>query len=273
MLSTNSKNKIVWITGASSGIGEALTYAYAKSGATVVISARRVEELNRVKNNCGENAARIFTVPLDLANLGDVTYIYKEFKKMAGGAPDILINNGGMGHLGDALLMQERIERQVMEVNFWGHVALTKAVLPDMLARKSGSIVAISSILGHFGSPGLAAYAASKHAVLGYFESLREELIGTGVNVALVAPGFINTNVTKASLTATGEVYGQNSVAQEKGMSPEIFAEKLITKIEKKKNYIFIGRSEIFAVPFKHFAPNLFFAVMRYLTKRARKGK
>lgn len=265
------KGKIIWITGASSGIGEALTYAYAMRGAKVVISARRADELNRVRQNCGDRAKDVFLLPLDLSQMKDVGFIYAQAKQLAGGAPDVLINNGGMGHLGHALQMPERIERQVMEVNFWSHVAITKAVLPDMLTRKSGTIVAISSILGHFGSPGLAAYAASKHAVLGYFESLREDLVGTGIHVALVAPGFINTNVTKASLTATGEVYGQNSVAQEKGMKPEIFAEKLIRKLEKKKNYIFIGRSEILAVPFKHFAPNLFFRVMRFLTKRARK--
>jgi short-subunit dehydrogenase len=185
----------------------------------------------------------------------------------------VLINNGGMGHIGEVLEMDLEIERMVMEVNFWGHVALTKQVLPDMLKRKSGSIVVISSILGHFGSPGLAAYAGSKHAILGYFESLREEYHAQGIHVLLACPGFVNTQVTLSSVTANGQRYGKNSVAQEKGMKPEVFASKLIRKIEANKNYVFIGRSEILSVPFKHFAPNLFFWLMRLLTKRARRKK
>ena len=110
--------------------------------------------------------------------------------------------------------MDAQVERKVMEVNFWGQVMLTKAILPHFIERNEGLITTTGSILGKFGSPGLAAYAASKHALYGYYDSLREELRGTNIKVMMVTPGFINTNVTLSSYTSDGKVLGKNSVAQ-----------------------------------------------------------
>ncbi len=130
----------------------------------------------------------------------------------------------------------------------------------------------ISSLLGHYGSARLAAYAASKHALLGYFESLREEIAESGVKILLVSPGFVNTNVTLNSLTESGEKYNQNSVAQEKGMAPEVFANKLISAINSKKNYAYIGGKEMLAIPLKRFAPKFFYRLYRLMAARANKG-
>jgi dehydrogenase/reductase SDR family protein 7B len=265
-----NKPQIVWITGASSGIGEALTYAYAARGAKVIISARRREELERVKKACKTDPSNIHILPIDL-ELNQQAPRWYEDAKQAFGTPNILINNGGIGHLGNALDMSETVERKVLDINFWGQVALTKAVLPDMINRGSGKIVVMSSLLGHYGSAKLAAYAASKHALLGYFESLREELRSSGVSILLVSPGFVNTNVTINSLTESGETYNQNSVAQEHGMAPERFAKKLIAKIDSNQQYAYIGGKEMLAIPLKRFSPRLFYWLYNIMAARVKK--
>ena len=262
--------KTIWITGASSGIGEALAYAYAKQGVKLILSARRSEELERVKQNCAGPAENIFVMPIDLEYHEHAERWYEEAKQ-AFGTPDVLVNNGGIGHLGSVLEMNDAVEQKVMDINFWGQVAITKAVLPDMIARGSGKIVAISSLLGHYGTANLAIYAASKHAVLGYFESLREEVKSAGVNVLLVSPGFVNTNVTLNSLTASGEKHNKNSVAQEQGMLPETMAKKLIAAIESNKKYFYPGGKEMLAIPLKRMAPNFFYTLYGWMAKRAKK--
>jgi short-subunit dehydrogenase len=271
---TKVKNKnqpVIWITGASSGIGEALAYAYAKRGAKLILSARRRELLVLVKNNCAGDKADIHILPIDLEFAQQAPRWYEDAKR-AFGVPDVLINNGGIGHLGAALDMSETVERKVLEINFWGQVAMSKAVLPDMLNRGSGKIVVISSMLGHYGSAKLAAYAASKHALLGYFESLREEIHGSGVGVLLVSPGFVNTQVTLNSLLPDGRVYNKNSVAQERGMLPEVFAEKLIRAINRNKNYAYFGSYELIALPLKKIWPALFYKLYRFMAERAKKN-
>ncbi len=262
--------KLIWITGASSGIGEALTYAYAKQGMRLIISARRKEELERVKNKCKVDAAQVYVLPLDLEHYSEAQTWYS-LAKLTMGVPDILINNGGIGHVGGVLEMHARIEQKVMDINFWGQVAITKAVLPDMIARGSGKIVSISSLLGHYGTANLAIYAASKHAVLGYFESLREEVKSSGIEVLLISPGFVNTNVTLNSLTASGEKLNQNSVAQEQGMAPAEMAKKIISAIDSNKKYFYPGGREMLAIPLKRIAPNLFYTLYGWMAKRAKK--
>lgn len=261
--------KTIWITGASSGIGEAIAKEFSKLNVTLVLSARRKEELERVKQECGSDK-KILIYPLDLEDNSNADTWVSDVLKMTPKV-DVLINNGGVGHMGNVEKMDAEVERKVMEVNFWGQVMLTKALLPHFRKRNSGFISITGSILGKFGSPGLAAYAASKHALYGYFDSLREELRETNIKTMMVTPGFINTNVTLSSYTADGKVLGKNSVAQEKGMKPEDLAKQLIKAIEKEKKSILIGKWETLSVPFKNMTPNLFYNAMNFLTQRARK--
>ena len=160
-----------------------------------------------------------------------------------------------------------------MEVNFWSAAARTKAILPTMLERRSGEIWTVASILAYFGSPKLAAYAASKFAVTGYFESLQYELEGSGIHAGILSPGFINTAVTLNSLGPDGNPIGKNSMAQEKGMLPEELAQKFLRKTKKSNppKQVIIGRYERFAVPFKRFLPSIFRVVYGKLTHAARK--
>lgn len=263
----------VWITGASSGIGEALALTYNAKGYHTILSARRSERLASIQKRLAY-PEHSYLLPLDLEQ-NENAEVWTNQALAFTGSIDLLINNAGMGHLGTVLEMTLPVERKVLEVNFWGCVALTKAVLPHMQKRNSGQIWTIASILGHFGSPKLAAYAASKYALVGYFESLQYELRSSAVHVGLVSPGFINTSVTLNSLGPDGVPIQKNSSAQEKGMLPMEFARKFYNRTAKRRprRHLFIGRYEILAVPFKRFFPNLFFSIYGKLTDVTRQKK
>lgn len=265
------KQKVYWVTGASSGIGEAVVKLLSQKNQRVILSARREDELKRVKHECMGPHDDLYLLPIDLEKASENANYWVAEALAAFGRVDVLINNGGMGHLGGVLEMEETVERRVMEVNFFGQVALTRALLPHFVERKTGSIVVISSILGKFGSPRLAAYAASKHALFGYFESLREEVRAQGIHVLIVAPGFINTEVTIKSIGPDGQPINKNSPAQENGMLPEVFAKKLLSAIESNKWYAAIGKWETYAVPFKKWAPKTFFKTMSWLSGKKKK--
>ena len=169
-------NKVVWITGASSGIGEALAKAYNKQGAKLILSARREKELERVKANCPNQNAEIMVLPLDLT--ASDSFAEKVLKVVQHfGTIDLLINNGGISNRGMAKDILLEVDRRVMEVNYFGTIALTKAVLPIMIANDSGQIAVITSMVGKFATPMRSAYSASKHALHGFFDALRYELI------------------------------------------------------------------------------------------------
>lgn len=261
------EDQVVWITGASSGIGEALAYAFAKSGARVVLSARRAEALNRVANTCEAPKANVFCLPIDLAHSEQaphwVAQVIAHFGRI-----DVLVNNAGVGQIGYAEDMTAAVEREIMEVNYFGQVNLTRAVLPVMQERKAGRIVVISSILGRFGMAGLAAYAASKHAVQGYFESLRPEVKHHGITVLVVSPGFIKTDVTKNSLLPDGRNYEKDSPAQEKGLPTHIFAQRFLKAVATSKKHVYIGRLETWAPTFKFFFPCIFYWLIAKVAKK-----
>lgn len=267
------KDKVVWITGASSGIGRALAKAYADAGAYIIISARRQAVLEEVRSSVQE-PGKCLVLPLDLQQHQHAEEWTREALAFQGHI-DILINNGGIGHLGTVENMEFAVERKVMEVNFWASAAITKAVLPSMKERDQGQIWTVASILAFFGSPSLAAYAASKFAVMGYFESLQYELAHSNIHVGILSPGFINTSVTLSSLGPDGQPIGTNSVAQEKGMAPEKLAQTFLRKTTKRKvpKHLTIGGYERFSVPFKRHFPRLFAVVYGKLTNVTRKKK
>lgn len=260
------KNKVVWITGASSGIGEGLVYAFAKEGCKLVISARRLAELQRVKAKTNLTDDAIMVLPLDLEHHADapkwVNSIVDKFGRI-----DVLVNNGGLSQKGTAQETTTEVERKIMEINYFGNVALTKALIPIMQKQQSGNIVVTTSILGKFGLPFHTTYAASKHALYGFYDSLRMELKPFHIKVLLVAPGFINTNASINSLNADGSVSNQDSPAQINGMKTDVFARKLISALKRNKNHVYIGNKELLAIPFKTLLPNLFYSIMDKMSK------
>ncbi|MCR4558766.1 MAG: SDR family oxidoreductase [Bacteroidales bacterium] len=257
----NFTDKKIWITGASSGIGEALCYELSALGAFLIISSRRQTELERVKNNC-QNPDKVKIVPLDLENYRSIAEIAKpvleEVKSI-----DILINNGGMSQR--ALVIDEDLSvvEKMMKINFFGAVALTKEVLPKMVEQKHGHIVCMSSLAGKFGIPLRSGYAAAKHALHGFFETLRAENYDNGIRVMMVCPGYVNTKVAINALDAKAEKRGVNDEGQEKGLDPKIMAQKIIKGIEKEKLEITAGGGETNGIWVSRFFPNLFAKIIR----------
>lgn len=256
--------KVVWITGASSGIGEALALELARRGAQLVLSARRETELQRVKSACVRSDEHL-VLALDLSD-GEAlepatTKVLERYGRI-----DVLINNGGISQRGTAVETQLEVDRRIMEVNYMGTVALTKAVLPSMLARRSGQIVVISSLMGLIGTPMRSAYAASKHALQGFFDCLRAEVHDQGINVCVISPGYVRTDVTKNALTADGTAYDKMGHAQQKAMAPEVFADRCADAIARREDARMIGGSEVWAA---RFAP-LFPRVYNFLVRRVR---
>ncbi len=258
----NLQKKVVWITGASSGIGEALAYEFNKKGTLLILSARRIDELERVKNGCIDHEESVKILPLDLEDSDAIPGKVQEAVELFGSV-DMLINNGGISQRAYAADATMGTIRKVMEVNFFGTVGLTKAVLPHMIEQKSGHIVVVSSVMGKFGTQYRSAYAASKHALHGWFDSLRQEVYGHQILVTLVCPGYVKTNVTINALTADGQKFDKMGEGQKKAMSPEIFARKLLPKLAKQKEEVYIGGMEVAAVYLKRWFPGLLNKLLR----------
>ncbi len=255
------KDKIIWITGASSGIGEALTYEFNKLGAKLIISSRNRDELFRVKSNC-INQIDVLVLSLDLEDNASLPAKTTDAVKIFGKI-DILINSGGISQRSLALKTDLATEKRFMDINFWGTVILSKAVLPQMLAQGNGSIIAISSLVGKFGTRYRSSYAASKHALHGYFDSLRIEIDNPNIHIMLACPGFIKTNVTINALTADGSAQGTMDDAQENGMLATDFAKQLIKDIKAKKEEVYIGGKEVKGILIKRFFPKLFAKIIK----------
>lgn len=258
---TNLKDNVVWITGASSGIGEALAKTLNRKGSIVVLSSRRIEELKRVQMELDipENS---LVLPMDLLEhesfVPNTKIILDTF-----GQIDVLINNGGISQRSLARETPLDLDRKIMELNYFSHVALTKTVLPIMQNQKGGHIITISSLSGKFGFFLRSAYAASKHALQGFFESLRLEEEGNNIKVLMVYPGLIKTNISVNALAADGTPHGKMDNNQSKGISAEKCAAKIVKGIEKNKLEVFPGGKEKNAVKVKRFSPRLFYKIIR----------
>ena len=254
--------KIYWITGASSGIGEALAIALNQQGARVILSARRIEVLEKVKDKC-LHPERAYVLPLDLRDTDSLTQKVQE-AIAAFGWVDVLINNGGISQRSLVKETPLAVDRKLMEVNYFGTVALSKALLPHFIERKSGHYVVISSLVGKIGSPLRSGYAASKHALHGFFDSLRAEHYQDNIQVTLICPGFIKTQVSVNALDASGEPRNVMDQAQAYSrFSAEKCAKLIIKAIQRQKKEVYIGGKEVLGVYLKRFFPSLFARVLR----------
>ena len=255
--------KVVWITGASSGIGEALAYELARRGATLVLSARREPMLERVREKCQRSSEHVI-MPLDLTDMATMPEATAKVLDRLGRI-DILINNGGISQRGTVTETTLDVDRRIMEVNYMGTVAMTKAVLPSMLERGRGQIVVISSLMGRIHTPLRSAYAASKHALHGFFGCLRAEVHDRGVHVCVICPGYVRTEITKNALTGDGSVYNEMGDAQSKAMSAEQFARRCADAIADDVANKMIGGPEVWAARFAPLLPRLYDYLVRYV--------
>lgn len=254
-------NKIIWITGASSGIGEALAYELAQQQAILILSSRTESSLQKVQQKCLEWTKKVAIQILDLEQYHDLSIVVNKVIQQFGKI-DVLVNNGGISQRSFALDTLIEVDERLMKINYLGTVALTKAVLPHMLAQGGGQIVSVTSLTGVFGTPYRSSYAASKHALHGFFDSLRAELSDQGITVTLIAPGFVKTNISYNALVGDGSPQNNMDSRQAAGMSSEVFAKKMATAIQKKKKVAYIGKKEVIMVYIKRFTPWLYYRMI-----------
>ncbi|XP_052896677.1 dehydrogenase/reductase SDR family protein 7-like [Anopheles moucheti] len=269
----NLNGKVVLITGASSGLGEALAHSFFLAGCKIVLAARRKDELERVRKDLLELHTTVPThppiiLPLDLSDLNSITDKVQSVLEIHG-AIDILVNNGGISVRGDALSTAIDVDIRIMLVNYFGTVALTKACLPSMIARKEGRIVSISSVQGKFAIPYRSAYSASKHAMQAFCDSLRAEVAKDNIKVTLISPGYINTAISMNALTGSGATYGKMDAATASGASAEDAASGILKAIARdEKDIIMAPIAPRVAYWLRHSIPSLYFWIMK---KRAEK--
>lgn len=260
----NFEGKVVWITGSSSGIGEALAYALSKRKAKLILSARRKEELERVRNNCMfPEDVRI--LPFDVTNFNELPSETEKAIQLFGHV-DVIINNSGISQRSFAKDTLFKVDKQIMDVNYFGAVALTKCLLPHFLILRTGHIAVVTSVTGKFGTPYRSGYAASKHALHGFFDSLRAELwydVKDAIKVSIICPGFIHTPITLSAVTGDGSPLNKMDEGQYKGKPAEWCAEKIIHALEKEKEEVYIGGREVLGVYIKRFFPRLFSRIIR----------
>jgi short-subunit dehydrogenase len=263
---TKLTNKVIWITGASSGIGEALVYALAKKNVKLIISSRRKEELEKVKGNCIAQAQpNIRVLPFDLSEPSTLK-LSAEAAIQLFGHVDILINNGGISQRSLAKDTSLEVDRTIMEIDYFGTIALTKHLIPHFIKRKTGHFVTITSVMGIIGTPYRTGYAAAKHALHGFFDSLRAELWNESKNihVTLVCPGWIHTNISVNALVGDGSQNKKMDDTTGAGMDRHVFAKKMVRAIEAQKEEVYIGGSkEVMAIRMKRFFPKIFSKLVR----------
>lgn len=260
---TSIAGKVIWITGASSGIGEAITLESARRGAKLVLSARREDELQRVKKLTGLPDSDVLVLPLDVTQF-DNAGTAAEAVVNHFGRIDIMVHNAGISQRSYIKDTDLGVYQRLMDVNFYSTVALTKAVLPYMMDQKSGHFIVISSVAGKIGTIMRSGYNAAKHALQGFYDSLRAESYEYGIQVTTACPGYIKTNVSVNALDESGKKFGKMDSNQAQGMEPSECANRILDAVEKNKKEIYIGGfREVAAIYLKRFFPNLLFDQVR----------
>lgn len=260
-MSSYYTHKIVWITGASSGIGEGIACKLADKKANIIISAPDMENLERVRDNCISKGANCMAVYLDLKNRESIEKAFNLVKKEYGKV-DVLISNGGVSQRTLALETSEELSRRIMEINYFGTINLTLKVLELMIENGGGQLAVTSSISGKFGFHLRSIYASSKHALHGFFETLRLEHQKDNISVTIVCPGRVKTDISINALTKDGSAYGKMDQGQAGGVSVEYCANKYLDSIRKKKKEVLIGGKELIPVYLKRFVPALFYLLI-----------
>lgn len=248
------KGKRIWITGASSGIGQALAEQLAAKGALLVLSARRRAQLQQLAESLPGQGHQV--LPLDLADLDDALPKAKAF--LADHPVDILINNAGISQRSRVQDTDLAVYRRLMEVDYFAVVALTQLVLPTMLAKGQGQVVTVASVAGKVGSKLRSGYSGAKFAAVGFMDCLRAEVAGQGVGCLTVFPGYVQTDIAKAALTATGQAQGHSDPGVDGGISPGQCAQAIVQAMAKGKDELIVGRGiSVLAPRLQRFFPGL----------------
>ena len=259
---TTLENKVVWITGASSGLGKALARECALQGAQVILTARRYEELENVRISLFK-PERHLSIVADITDEVQIRHAYVQVLEEKGKI-DWLINNAG---LSQRALIQDttmQTERAIMEVDYFSQVYLTKTVLPTFIQQKSGRIAFVSSVAGLLGTQYRASYSAAKAAIHMWANSLRAEIAQFGVGVSVIFPGFVKTNVSFNALNGEGKPQGHQDEAIENGLEADEFAQEVVKALMQEQEYIVVGGTkEKLGVLISRLAPSLLYKMIR----------
>ncbi|KAM6163753.1 dehydrogenase/reductase SDR family member 7B [Rhynchocyon petersi] len=273
------KDAVVVITGATSGLGKECAKVFHARGAKLVLCGRNrnvLEELTRDLATPHANNVQTYkpyVVTFDLANPSAIAEAAAEILQCFGHV-DILVNNAGVSYRGTITDTTVDVDRRVMEINYFGPVALTKALLPSMIERRQGHIVVISSIQGKISIPFRSAYAASKHATQAFFDCLRAEMEQYEIEVTVISPGYIHTNLSLNAITADGSRYGVMDKTTAQGKSPAEVAQDVLTALgKKKKDVILADLVPSLAIYLRTLAPGLFFSLMASRARKEQKVK
>ena len=249
-------NKTVWITGASSGIGEACAYLFAKENANLILTSSRANALSVTLDKCLELGANCKILPYDLSDIDGIPALVEEAVKCFGGI-DILYHNAGISQRGLAGETLFEVDKRIMDINFFAPVLISKLVLPGMLAKQCGTIAVTTSITGKFGFPLRSSYSASKHALYGYFESLQAEYYRQNIRVVMICPGRVNTSISMNALEPDGKQHGILDKGQSGGITATKAAKQIVNAIYHQKAEILIGGKELIMVYIKRLLPFL----------------
>lgn len=252
----NFNRKTVWITGASSGIGEAVAFQLAEQCDTLILSGRNVTKLNQTADILAQKSVTTKVVAFDLGDELDVVRAFNEVKRL-NIRIDALLQFGGLSHRSLVVDTNPDVERKIMEVNYFGTVLLAKMMLKDMIKQGGGLLAVTSSIVGKFGFPYRSSYSAAKHALHGYFETIRAENKDKNITVSIIIPGRVATSISMHALLSNGKMHGKMDEGIENGMDVNKAAKIIYKKLSKNKNEIMVGGKELLMVHIRRWIPTL----------------
>ena len=251
-------NKTIWITGASSGIGKAVAIELSKEKTDLILSDINEKGLSEVADICNKNSCTTQIIPIDLSDEKSVEaaarQVLDKTKKI-----DALYHFAGISQRSLVSETPLFVDRKIFEINFFGAIALTKAVLPEMIKNGGGQIAVTSSIVGKFGFPYRSSYSATKHALHGFFESLRAENKQNNIQVSIIIPGRVQTNISLNALDKEGKTHAKMDDGQDSGITSEKAAKIIYRNLRKNKKEILVGGKELTMVHIRRFLPRLYY--------------
>ncbi|AWP18740.1 putative dehydrogenase/reductase SDR family member 7B [Scophthalmus maximus] len=274
------QDAVVVITGASSGLGKECAWVFHAAGARLVLCGRDaarlqqlVQELTACSTGTQQKTHTPRTVTFDLADTESVDRAAEQILKCHGQV-DVLINNAGISYRGNILETHLSVQRDVMDTNYFGPIALTQALLPSMVRQRSGHIVVISSVQGKIAIPHRSAYAASKHATQAYFDCLRAEIERYGIPVSVISPGYIRTNLSLNAVSGDGSKYGVLDKTTAMGRDPRDVAQAVLKAVrQRSKDVVLAGPMPTVAIYLRTLWPALFFKLMASRAHKEQKPK
>ncbi|ODM99916.1 Dehydrogenase/reductase SDR family protein 7-like [Orchesella cincta] len=272
------EGKVVLITGASCGIGESLATYFYRAGCRLILAARRKQELERVRDSLVrmQTNGKVYVPAVLELDLADLTSIPSKANAAIAiyDTVDIVINNAGIFNRGSVLETIMEVDQQVMNVNYFGALALTKVIGNQMLKQNSGHIVFMSSVVGKIAIPNSAAYSASKHALQALADSLRAEVAAKGIKVTVISPSFVKTDITVNAFTTSGEKYGRVTQDIASGYTPDYVAERTFKAVVNEESDVVIAPlTHKASIYIRTFLPSLCFLIMKFYARRFRKDQ